>query len=126
MGVAQVLRSRSALRVNNKSTTSAATLTLRQSLWPLALVTILFFMWGFAYGLLDTLNKHFQNTLNITRTRSSGLQAAYFGYDLPGIYKIDRTLRGADWLSGHIHSHRWVTLTGFCVTTDTRPSLSLD
>ncbi|KAH2236108.1 hypothetical protein KXW14_001719 [Aspergillus fumigatus] len=79
MGVAQVLRSRSALRVNNKSTTSAATLTLRQSLWPLALVTILFFMWGFAYGLLDTLNKHFQNTLNITRTRSSGLQAAYFG-----------------------------------------------
>ncbi|EAW15893.1 putative l-fucose permease [Aspergillus fischeri NRRL 181] len=79
MGVAQVLKSRSALRVNNKSTTSAATLTLRQSLWPLALVTILFFMWGFAYGLLDTLNKHFQNTLNITRTRSSGLQAAYFG-----------------------------------------------
>ncbi|KAF4221177.1 hypothetical protein CNMCM8980_009623 [Aspergillus fumigatiaffinis] len=79
MGVAQLLKSRSALRVNNKSTTSAATLTLRQSLWPLALVTILFFMWGFAYGLLDTLNKHFQNTLNITRTRSSGLQAAYFG-----------------------------------------------
>ncbi|GAQ03464.1 L-fucose-proton symporter [Aspergillus lentulus] len=79
MGVAQFLKSRSALRVNNKSTTSAATLTLRQSLWPLALVTILFFMWGFAYGLLDTLNKHFQNTLNITRTRSSGLQAAYFG-----------------------------------------------
>lgn len=35
---------------------------------------------GFAYGLLDTLNKHFQNTLHITRTRSSGLQAAYFGY----------------------------------------------
>ncbi|KAG6913991.1 hypothetical protein DXG01_003027, partial [Tephrocybe rancida] len=26
-----------------------------------------------------TLNKHFQNTLGITRTRSSGLQAAYFG-----------------------------------------------
>ncbi|KAK7027965.1 hypothetical protein VNI00_015048 [Paramarasmius palmivorus] len=34
---------------------------------------------GFAYGLLDTLNKHFQNTLGIDRTRSSGLQAAYFG-----------------------------------------------
>jgi hypothetical protein len=30
---------------------------------------------------VDTLNKHFQNTLDITRTRSSGLQAAYFGYD---------------------------------------------
>jgi FHS family L-fucose permease-like MFS transporter len=34
---------------------------------------------GFSYGLLDTLNKHFQNSLNITRARSSGLQAAYFG-----------------------------------------------
>src|SRR5436190_22533918 len=34
---------------------------------------------GLAYGLLDTLNKHFQVTLHITRTRSSGLQAAYFG-----------------------------------------------
>ncbi|RHZ62654.1 putative l-fucose permease [Aspergillus thermomutatus] len=79
MGFARFLKSRSGLRVNNKSTTSAATLTLRQSLWPLALVTILFFLWGFAYGLLDTLNKHFQNTLHITRTRSSGLQAAYFG-----------------------------------------------
>ncbi|MCO5608688.1 hypothetical protein L7F22_062902 [Adiantum nelumboides] len=54
-------------------------LTLRQSLLPVALVTILFFMWGFAYGLLDVLNKHFQHTLNITRTKSSGLQGAYFG-----------------------------------------------
>lgn len=34
---------------------------------------------GFSYGLLDTLNKHFQNTLGIDRARSSGLQAAYFG-----------------------------------------------
>ncbi|CAK5283487.1 unnamed protein product [Mycena citricolor] len=59
--------------------TNASNLTLRETLWPLFLVTILYFLWGFAYGLLDTLNKHFQNTLNITRTRSSGLQAAYFG-----------------------------------------------
>jgi len=42
-----------------------------------ALLTI--FSQGFAYGLLDTLNKHFQVTLGITRARSSGLQAAYFG-----------------------------------------------
>jgi hypothetical protein len=56
MGVAQLLKSRSALRVNNKSTTSAATLTLRQSLWPLALVTILFFMW--VSQCLDCLIQH--------------------------------------------------------------------
>jgi FHS family L-fucose permease-like MFS transporter len=46
---------------------------------PIILVTSLFFLWGFAYGLLDVLNKHFQETLNITRQRSTLLQAAYFG-----------------------------------------------
>ncbi|KAL0580344.1 hypothetical protein V5O48_001681 [Marasmius crinis-equi] len=66
------------LKVGNR-VTKAADLTLRETLFPLFLVTILYFLWGFAYGLLDTLNKHFQNTLHITRTRSSGLQAAYFG-----------------------------------------------
>lgn len=43
------------------------------------LVTSLFFLWGFSYGLLDVLNKHFQETLHITRARSAWLQAAYFG-----------------------------------------------
>lgn len=48
-------------------------------LFPFVLVTSLFFLWGFAYGLLDVLNKHFQETLNITKARSTLLQAAYFG-----------------------------------------------
>jgi FHS family L-fucose permease-like MFS transporter len=48
-------------------------------LLPLILVTSLFFLWGLAYGLLDVLNKHFQEALNITKTRSTLLQAAYFG-----------------------------------------------
>ena len=43
------------------------------------LVTSLFFLWGLSYGLLDVLNKHFQETLNITKQRSTLLQAAYFG-----------------------------------------------
>ncbi|KAK4237186.1 major facilitator superfamily domain-containing protein [Achaetomium macrosporum] len=70
---------RRSLRVRDDQRTKAAELTLRESLYPLALVTILFFLWGFSYGLLDTLNKHFQITLDITRARSSGLQVAYFG-----------------------------------------------
>jgi FHS family L-fucose permease-like MFS transporter len=45
----------------------------------LVLVTSLFFMWGLSYGLLDVLNKHFQETLHVTRARSAWLQAAYFG-----------------------------------------------
>ncbi|MFM2288088.1 MAG: symporter permease [Pseudomonadota bacterium] len=43
------------------------------------LVTSLFFMWGLSYGLLDVLNKHFQEALHVTRARSGLLQAAYFG-----------------------------------------------
>jgi MFS transporter, FHS family, L-fucose permease len=48
-------------------------------LFPLILVTSLFFLWGLAYGLLDVLNKHFQEMLDITKARSTLLQAAYFG-----------------------------------------------
>src|SRR4029079_19522416 len=48
-------------------------------LLPFILVTSLFFLWGMAYGLLDSLNKHFQDTLNVTKSRSTLLQAAYFG-----------------------------------------------
>ena len=51
----------------------------KKYLLPIILVTSLFFLWGFAYGLLDVLNKHFQETLDITKKRSTLLQAAYFG-----------------------------------------------
>ena len=52
----------------------------RRDRWTgLILVTTLFFLWGFAYGLLDVLNKHFQNVLGITKLQSTGLQVAYFG-----------------------------------------------
>lgn len=47
--------------------------------FPLILVTSLFLLWGLAYGLLDVLNKHFQEALNVTKSRSTLLQAAYFG-----------------------------------------------
>ncbi len=31
-----------------------------------ALVSKLFFLWGFCNGMIDVLNKHFQNSLNIS------------------------------------------------------------
>lgn len=43
------------------------------------LVTSLFFLWGFSYGLLNVMNKNFQNHLGITKAVSGLLQAAYFG-----------------------------------------------
>ncbi|RON14278.1 glucose/galactose MFS transporter [Pseudomonas frederiksbergensis] len=42
-------------------------------------VTSLFFMWGLSHGLLDVLNKHFQDTLHISRGQSGLVQTAYFG-----------------------------------------------
>ncbi|HEV2328067.1 MAG TPA: sugar MFS transporter [Verrucomicrobiae bacterium] len=45
------------------------------------LVCSLFLLWGFCSGLLDNLNKHFQNTLHISKAQSGLVQCAfYMGY----------------------------------------------
>ncbi|HCN84490.1 MAG TPA: L-fucose:H+ symporter permease [Sphingobacteriaceae bacterium] len=50
-------------------------------LYPFALVTSLFLLWGFAHGLLDVLDKHFQNTLHISKAESGFVQfSLYIGY----------------------------------------------
>ncbi|EOD52725.1 Major facilitator superfamily [Neofusicoccum parvum] len=54
-------------------------LTGRKLIYPLSLVISLFFLWGFSYGLLDVLNKHFQTVLGVTKLQSTGLQVVYFG-----------------------------------------------
>ncbi len=69
-----------ALSPTSKSTIAASqTGTAKSYLYPFILVTCLFFLWGFSYGLLDVLNKHFQDTMNVSKARSTLLQAAYFG-----------------------------------------------
>jgi FHS family L-fucose permease-like MFS transporter len=65
--------------LNNRQVTGASQITLKQSIVPIVLVTILFFLWGFAYGLLDVLNSHFQQTLGVTKAQGAGLSGAYFG-----------------------------------------------
>lgn len=54
-------------------------ITSRQYLFGFILITTLFFMWGLSMGLLDVLNKHFQETLDVSRAQSGFLQMAYFG-----------------------------------------------
>ncbi|OQO13325.1 hypothetical protein B0A48_01553 [Cryoendolithus antarcticus] len=54
-------------------------LTGRALILPLSLIISLFFLWGFSYGLLDVLNKHFQTVLGVTKLESTGLQVMYFG-----------------------------------------------
>ncbi|KAK1998796.1 major facilitator superfamily transporter [Colletotrichum falcatum] len=58
---------------------SGGYLTGRALIFPLSLVISLFFLWGFSYGLLDVLNKHFQTVLGISKLESTGLQVMYFG-----------------------------------------------
>lgn len=43
------------------------------------LVCSLFLLWGFAHALLDVLNKHFQNSLVVTKAQSGCVQAAVYG-----------------------------------------------
>src|SRR5476649_2549110 len=51
-----------------------------------ALVTTLFLLWGFCNGMIDILNKHFQDTLRINKEQSGLVQAAnYLAYFLMAI-----------------------------------------
>ena len=62
------------------------TLTDRRYVVPFALITSLFSLWGFARAILDVLNKHFQNALDISLTQSSLIQVTtYLGYFLTAI-----------------------------------------
>jgi FHS family L-fucose permease-like MFS transporter len=48
---------------------------------PFVLITSLFLLWGFAHGLLDVLNKHFQNILHVSKAQSGFVQfSLYIGY----------------------------------------------
>lgn len=48
---------------------------------PFVLVTSLFFLWGFAHAILDVLNKHFQDVMEISRAHSAWVQVMfYLGY----------------------------------------------
>ena len=61
-------------------------ITEKKFLIPFILITSLFFLWGFARAILDVLNKHFQNSLDITITQSALIQVTtYLGYFLMAI-----------------------------------------
>jgi len=62
-------------------------LTTRENLIPFILITALFFLWGMAHGMLDVLNKHFQDVLQISKSKSGLIQfsvyIAYFSMAIP-------------------------------------------
>lgn len=62
-------------------------LTTKEYLIPFILITALFFLWGIAHGMLDVLNKHFQDVLQISKSKSGLIQfsvyMAYFTMAIP-------------------------------------------
>ena len=48
-------------------------------LGPFLIISSLFFMWGFAHGILEILNPHFQESFHISKTMSALTQAAVYG-----------------------------------------------
>lgn len=53
---------------------------------PFILITSLFLLWGFAHGLLDVLNKHFQGAFTMTKAESGLVQfSTYIAYFLMAI-----------------------------------------
>ncbi|MFZ4387309.1 MAG: MFS transporter, partial [Chthoniobacterales bacterium] len=48
-----------------------------------ALVSMLFFLWAFCNGMIDVMDKHFQDLLHLSRSQSAWVQFAhYLGYFL--------------------------------------------
>lgn len=64
--------------VNDSQAKSMVKLTNKQSYFPLALVTVLFFLWGFAYGLLQVLNQQFQTIVGTSAGQAVALHSAYY------------------------------------------------
>jgi len=62
-------------------------LTTKEFLVPFILISFLFFLWGLAHGMVDTLDKHFQQILHLKKSESSMIQfalyGAYFGMAIP-------------------------------------------
>lgn len=73
------------------------------------LVSLLFLLWGFCSGLLDNLNKHFQNTLALSKFQSGFVQNAfYMGYFLMAL--------PAGWIARHL-GYKGGIVTGLVLTS---------
>jgi fucose permease len=67
------------LRANKKSLFELA--DGRKVTFTFFLVSSLFLIWGFCNGMIDTMDKHFQDQLNLTKAQSAWVQFAhYMGY----------------------------------------------
>lgn len=64
----------------------------REAVRPIAQVTILFFLWGFAYGLSNTLNARFQAIAKMTTTDIVVIHSCYYAGYLVGPLTLGRMM----------------------------------
>ncbi|KAA8569750.1 hypothetical protein EYC84_001333 [Monilinia fructicola] len=72
------------------------------------MVTILFFLWGFSYGLLNRLNREIAILANYSESQTIGLSAAYFGAYAAGALTVGQ------WVLRH-SGFKATFITGLCI-----------
>jgi len=78
--------------VNMNNQKSITSMTSRESIRPIIEVTTLFFLWGFAYGLLNTLNARFQVVAAISGAQTIAVHSVYFAGYLIGPLTFGRLI----------------------------------
>jgi fucose permease len=76
--------------VNMNKKKSMVQMTSRESVFPFAMVSLLFFIWGFEYGLIDVLNGQFQQVARMTPGQTTSIHSAYFVGYLLGPWLVGR------------------------------------
>jgi FHS family L-fucose permease-like MFS transporter len=85
----------------------------RSLLFVFGLVSSLFFVWGFCNGLIDVMDKHFQDQLHLTKAQSAWVQTAhYLGYALMAL-PAGLLARAIGYKGGVISGLLLVSLGGF-------------
>ena len=78
-----------------------------------SLVTSLFLLWGFCNGMIDTMDKHFQDQLHLTKAQSAWVQFAhYMGYTLMAL-PAGLLIRRIGYKGGILFALMLVSLGGF-------------
>ncbi|QGA21903.1 hypothetical protein EYB26_009617 [Talaromyces marneffei] len=80
------------INVLNRRPASMLRLNVKESVPPNVLLTTLFFLWGFAYGLINVLNIRFGSLTQLSPWQTRGLHAAYFGGYMAGGILLGRPL----------------------------------
>src|SRR6478609_2193361 len=80
------------------------------------LVASLFLLWGFCNGMIDTMDKHFQDQLHLTKAQSAWVLTRRIGYKGGIISGLLLVSVGGFWFIPATHiSQFWAFLFGVCL-----------